>query len=79
MTDDYLKRAGLTEDQIKAVRDGLRKESRYRELMLQVGVHYVIACRSADIADPDTIDLSNEELLTEKTKLEFENDILKAR
>lgn len=79
MTDDYMKRAGLTEDQIKAIREGLRRESRYRELLLRHGVFYKVACLEADRADPDKIDLSNEELLNEKIKLEYKDYIIKRK
>jgi hypothetical protein len=71
----FLQRIGLNDDQITILMDALEKESRYRKILGSEHVGHIEAIMR--ITDMDEIDLSNEELLREKIRIEYDDMIPK--
>lgn len=67
----FLQYIGLDENQITLLTDALRKESRYREILLQEGVYYKAVEKVVRATKLEEIDLSNEDLLREKVRAEW--------
>lgn len=67
----FLQHIGLSEDQIILLTDALRRESRYREILLQEGVYYKVVEKVVRATKLEDIDLSNEDLLREKVRAEW--------
>lgn len=68
----FLQQIGLTEDQVTLLSDALRKESRYREILLQEGVSPSCVEKVVRATKLEEIDLSNEDLLREKVRAEWQ-------
>ena len=73
MTRDYLEGIGLTADQIALITAELEKESEYRRILGLEHVSHVEAIMR--ITDMKKIDLSNEDLLREKIRVEYDDMI----
>lgn len=71
ISNKYLQGIGLNDGQICLLRDALRRESRYREILLQEGVDYRAVEAVVRGTDLEEIDLSNEELLRIKVRAEW--------
>ena len=67
----FLQHIGLTGDQVTLLSDALRKESRYRELLLQEGVYYKVVEKVVRATKLEEVDFSNEDLLREKIRAEW--------
>ncbi len=68
----FLQQIGLTEDQVTLLSDALRKESRYREILLQEGVSPSCVEKVVRVTKLEEVDLSNEDLLREKVRAEWQ-------
>ena len=67
----FLQHIGLDENQITLLTDALRKESRYREILLQEGVSPSCVEAVVRVTKLEEVDLSNEDLLREKVRAEW--------
>ena len=67
----FLQQIGLSEDQVTLLADALRKESRYREILLQEGVSPSCVEKVVRVTKLEEVDLSNEDLLREKVRAEW--------
>lgn len=68
----FLQQIGLSEDQVTLLADALRKESRYREILLQEGVSPSCVEKVVRVTKLEEVDLSNEDLLREKVRAEWQ-------
>ena len=68
----FLQRIGLDENQITLLTDALRRESRYREILLQEGVHCSCVEKVVRMTKLEEVDFSNEDLLREKVRAEWQ-------
>ena len=68
---DYMKKMGLTEDQISKLQEALKRESVYRDMLFRERVSPSVIEMIMKLVDPDKIDLSNKDLLREKIKAEW--------
>jgi hypothetical protein len=73
MTRDYLEGIGLTGDQIALITTELEKESEYRRILGSEHVGHIESIMR--ITDMKKIDLSNEDLLREKIRVEYDDMI----
>lgn len=76
---DYMERLGLTEDQISLLSEAMKKESRYRQLLSQEGVTPSVIELIVRNEDMEKLDLSNEDLVREKIRIEWEGMIPKKK
>lgn len=74
--NEFLQRIGLTEDQITLLRDRLDQVSRYRQILLQEGVSPKYVETIIRATKPEEVDLSNEDLLREKVRVEWDGMIV---
>lgn len=72
VNEKYLRHIGLTEEQVRLLADALRRESRYREILLQEGVHYKVVEKVVRMTDMNEVDLDDEDLLRIKIRAEWE-------
>lgn len=72
----FLQRIGLNEDQVTILTDALEKESRFRQILGSEHVAHIESIMK--ITDMDEIDFSNEALLREKIRAEYD-DLIPAR
>lgn len=77
--NEFLQRIGLTEDQITLLRDRLDQVSRYRQILLQEGVSPKYVETIIRATKPEEVDLSNEDLLREKVRVEWDGMIVKCQ
>ena len=70
---EYMERLGLTEDQITLLMDAQNKESKYRRLLESEHVLHIEAIMR--LTDLEKLDLSNEDLVREKIRIEYEDMI----
>ena len=75
--NEYLREIGLNEDQVILLRERLDKESRYRQILLQEGVIPKYVEMIIRATKPEAVDLSNEDLLREKVRIEWDGMIAK--
>ena len=75
----FLQRIGLNEDQIRLLKDGIDRESRYRQILLQEGVNPGVVESVIRATKLEEVDLSNEDLLREKVRVEWDGFIMKCR
>lgn len=64
----YMERLGLTEDQITLLMDAQEKESRFRRLL--ESEHCIHTESIVRLTDLESLDLSDEELVREKIRIE---------
>lgn len=67
----YLERLGLKEGQITLLMEALKKESRYRDLLGKERVSPAVVESILKVTDLEKVDLSNEDLIREKIRLEW--------
>lgn len=72
---EYMERLGLTEDQITLLSEAMKKESRYRQLLTQERVSPTIIEDIMRNEDLEKVDFSNEELVREKIRVEYDDMI----
>lgn len=77
--NEYLREIGLNEDQVTLLRERLDKESRYRQILLQEGVIPKYVEMIIRATKPEAVDLSNEDLLREKVRIEWDGMIVKCQ
>ena len=70
---EYMERLGLTEDQVTLLMDAQNKESKYRRLLELEHVQHIEAIMR--VTDLEKMDLSNEDLIREKIRIEYEDMI----
>ena len=70
---EYMERLGLTEDQITLLMDAQSKEIKYRRLLESEHVLHIEAIMR--LTDLEKLDLSNEDLVREKIRIEYEDMI----
>lgn len=68
----FMQHIGMTEDQISLLTDALNRESRYRAILLQEGVYPGCVEKVVRATKLEEVDLSNEDLLREKVRAEWE-------
>lgn len=73
----FLQHIGLNEDQVTLLTDALRRESRYREILLQEGVFNKAIEKVVRKTKLEEVDLSNEDLLREKIRAEWGSLIIR--
>lgn len=76
---EYMERLGLTEDQIILLSKAMKKESRYRQLLSQEGIRPSVIEPIIRAEDMEKLDLSNEDLIREKIRIEWGDLIPKKR
>ena len=74
---EYLERLELTEDQITLLMEALKKESRYRDLLGKERVSSAVIESILKVTDLEKVDLSNEDLIREKIRVEWADFIPK--
>ena len=67
----YLERLGLKEGQITLLMDALEKESKFRSLLGKERVSSAVIESIMKVTDLENMDLSNEDLIREKIRLEW--------
>lgn len=77
ISEAYMKRIGLTDDQIKLMSDEMEKESSYRRLLIKAGMSGNLAETIAKVTDLTDEDISDEALTLEKIKAEWADMIPK--
>jgi len=70
---EYMERLGLTEDQITLLMEAQDKESKYRRLLESEHCTHIEAI--VRLTDMESLDLSNEELVREKIRVEYDDMI----
>ena len=70
---EYMERLELTEDQITLLMDAQSKENKYRRLLESEHVLHIEAIMR--VTDLEKMDLSNEDLIREKIRIEYEDMI----
>ena len=70
---EYMERLGLTEDQITLLMDAQSKENKYRRLLESEHCTHIEAI--VRLTDMESLDLSNEELVREKIRVEYDDMI----
>ena len=70
---EYLERLELTEDQITLLMEAQDKESKYRRLLESEHCTHIEAI--VRLTDMESLDLSNEELIREKIRVEYDDMI----
>lgn len=70
---EYMERLGLSEDQITLLMDAQDKESKYRRLLESEHCTHIEAI--VRLTDMDTLDLSDEALVREKIRIEYDDMI----
>ena len=70
---EYMERLGLTEDQITLLSEAMKKESRYRRLLESEHCTHIEAI--VRLTDMDSLDLSDEKLVREKIRIEYDDMI----
>ena len=73
LSREYMERLGLTEDQITLLMEAQDKESKYRRLLELEHVQHIEAIMR--VTDLEKMDLSNEDLIREKIRIEYEDMI----
>ena len=68
-----MERLGLTEDQINLLMEAQDKESKYRRLLESEHCTHIEAI--VRLTDMESLDLSNEELVREKIRVEYDDMI----
>ena len=68
-----MERLGLNEDQITLLMEAQDKESRYRRLLESEHCTHIEAI--VRLTDMDSLDLSNEDLIREKIRIEYDDMI----
>lgn len=69
----FLQRIGLNEDQVTILTDALDKESKFRQILGSEHVGHIESIMK--MTDMNEIDLSNEALLREKIRAEYDDMI----
>ena len=75
--NEFIQTLGLTEDQVTLLKDGLNRESRYRQILLQEGVNPKVSESIIRNTKLEEVDLTNEALLREKVRIEWHDFIHK--
>ena len=70
---EYMESLGLNEDQITLLMDAQEKESRFRRLLESEHCTHIEAI--VRLTDMDSLDLSNEDLIREKIRIEYDDMI----
>ena len=70
---EYMERLGLSEDQITLLMDAQEKESRFRRILESEHCTHIEAI--VRLTDMDSLDLSNEDLIREKIRIEYDDMI----
>ena len=71
----YMEKIGLTEDQISLLMDIQEKESKYRRIL--ESEHCIRTEGIIRLTDMESLDLSDEDLIREKIRIEYEDMIPK--
>lgn len=70
---EYMERVGLNEDQITLLMEAQDKESKYRRLLESEHCSHIEAI--VRLTDMDSLDLSDEALIREKIRIEYDDMI----
>jgi len=73
----FFQKIGLNDEQILLVNEGLKKESRFRQILLQEGISPGVVESVARATPFEDINFSNEDLLREKIRIEWDSFIVK--
>ena len=76
-TNDLIDSLGIEKEAADAIKDNLKREAFYRKILFRAGVFPDIVELIMRGIDPAEIDLSQEELLTEKARIEWADFIPK--
>ena len=76
---EYMERLGLTEDQISAVGDAMKEESRFRRLLFRSGIAFGAVDPIVRATSIEDVRSQSDDLLTEKIKAEYPDLIMKKK
>lgn len=71
VNDSFIDSLGIDKDKADALKDALRKDSFYRNILYKVGVFPSVIESIMKTIDPADIDETQEEILTEKARVEW--------
>ena len=71
VTNEYIDSLGIDKDKADALKDALRKDSFYRNILYKVGVMPGVIESIMKTVNPADIDETQEEILTEKARVEW--------
>lgn len=71
ITNEYIDSLGIDQDKADALKDTLKKDSFYRNILYKIGVFPGAIEAIMRTVDPSTIDTTEEALLTEKARCEW--------
>ena len=75
----FLRGLGLTEDQISAVGDAMKEESRFRRLLFRSGIAFGAVDPIVRATSIEDVRSQSDDLLTEKIKAEYPDLIMKKK
>ena len=70
-TNELIDALGIEKEKVDALKDNLRREAFYRNILFRAGVLPDVIELIMRTIDPTEIDTSQEELLTEKARIEW--------
>lgn len=76
-TNELIDSLGIEKEKAEAIKDNLRREAFYRNILFRAGVLPDVIELIMRTIDPAEIDISNEELLAEKARVEWADFIPK--
>lgn len=71
ITNEYIDSLGIDKDKADALKDALRKDSFYRNILYKVGVMPGVIESIMRTVDPADIDEAQADILTEKARVEW--------
>ncbi len=71
VTNEYIDSLGIDKDKADALKDALRKDSFYRNILYKVGVMPGVIESIMKTVDPADIDETQADILTEKARVEW--------
>lgn len=71
VSEKYLQKIGLNDEQIMQITNVMQKESRYRRLMYDAGIMPSVIEKLMSVTELSDADLSNEALTVEKIRAEW--------
>jgi len=69
--NEFIDSLGIEKDKAEAIKTAIKKDSFYRNILYKVGVSPVVIERIIQATDTAEIDETQEEILTEKARVEW--------
>ena len=77
VTNEYIDSLGIDKDKADALKDALRKDSFYRNILCKVGIMPGVIEDIMRITDTSTFEEDQAEILAEKAKIEWADFIIR--